>query len=89
MRVFPSIAISLSILVSCGQSQTLGEQETIRITRGGAQPSQPVPVDHFTGSVRIDSSFQTSAPAANLRSSGFCLIQAPEQRGTRIRWGRL
>jgi quercetin dioxygenase-like cupin family protein len=35
----------------------------IVIARGGSQPSQKGPAEHFTGSVRIDSRFQGSAPA--------------------------
>ena len=33
------------------------------ITRSGSQPSQKGPAEYFTGSVRIDSRFQGSAPA--------------------------
>jgi len=33
------------------------------ITKGGSQPSAKGPADWFTGSVRIDSRFQCSAPA--------------------------
>jgi 4-carboxymuconolactone decarboxylase len=62
MRIFPAIAISLSMLASGAQSQTSTEQEAIRITRSGSQPPQPGAADNFTGSVRIDSSFQASAP---------------------------
>ena len=35
----------------------------MRITRSGSQPSQKGPAEYFTGSVRIDSRFQGSAPA--------------------------
>lgn len=35
----------------------------MQITRSGSQPSQSGPVEYFTGSVRIDSRFQGSAPA--------------------------
>jgi 4-carboxymuconolactone decarboxylase len=63
MRIFPAIAISLCTLASGAQSQTSTDQETIRITRSGSQPPRPGPADNFTGSVRIDSSFQANAPA--------------------------
>jgi quercetin dioxygenase-like cupin family protein len=36
---------------------------TMEITRSGSQPSGKGPADYFTGSVRIDSRFQGSAPA--------------------------
>jgi quercetin dioxygenase-like cupin family protein len=35
----------------------------MHITRQGSQPSTAGPSEYFTGSVRIDSSFQRSAPA--------------------------
>jgi quercetin dioxygenase-like cupin family protein len=35
----------------------------MQITRSGSQPSQRGPAEYFTGSVRIDSRFQGSAPA--------------------------
>jgi quercetin dioxygenase-like cupin family protein len=35
----------------------------MEITRGGTQPSVKGPAEHFTGTVRIDPLFQTSAPA--------------------------
>jgi 4-carboxymuconolactone decarboxylase len=63
MRIFAAIAISLCTLASGAQSQTSTDQETIRITRSGSQPPRPGLADNFTGSVRIDSSFQTNAPA--------------------------
>lgn len=63
MRIFAAIAISLSMLASVGQSQTAKDLETIRITRSGSQPTRLGPAENFTGSVRIDSSFQANAPA--------------------------
>ena len=63
MRIFAAIAISLCMLASGAQSQTSTDQETIRITRSGSQPPRPGPADNFTGSVRVDSSFQANAPA--------------------------
>jgi quercetin dioxygenase-like cupin family protein len=35
----------------------------MNITRNGSQPSTPGPAEYFTGSVRVDSPFQRSAPA--------------------------
>ncbi|MGI9070972.1 MAG: hypothetical protein ACR2JB_06530 [Bryobacteraceae bacterium] len=35
----------------------------MKITRRGSQPSRQGPAENFTGSVRIDSSFQASSPA--------------------------
>ena len=63
MRILAAIAISLCMLASGAQSQTSRDKETIRITRGGSRPPRPGPADHFTGSVRVDSSFQADAPA--------------------------
>jgi 4-carboxymuconolactone decarboxylase len=63
MRIFAAIAISLCIPASGAQSQTSKDQEMISIMRCGSQPPRPGPADNFTGSVRIDSSFQANAPA--------------------------
>src|SRR5688572_6542046 len=63
MKIFAAIAISLSMLPSIAQSQSAKDLETIRITRSGLLPSRPGPAENFTGSVRIDSSFQANAPA--------------------------
>ena len=80
MRIFVAIGISLCMLASGAQSQTSRDQETIRITRNGTQPPQPAPADHFTGSARVDSSFQASAPA---RISGARVLFEP---GSRTAW---
>ena len=37
--------------------------QTITITRSGSQPSRQGPAENFTGSVRVDTSFQASEPA--------------------------
>jgi hypothetical protein len=63
MRIFAAIAISLCMLASGAQSQTSKDQEMISITRSGSQLPRPGAADNFTGSVRIDSSFQANAPA--------------------------
>ncbi len=61
-------------------SQTSAGQEPIRITRSGVQSPQAAPADHFTGSAKVDSSFQASAPA---RTSGARVLFEP---GARTAW---
>jgi 4-carboxymuconolactone decarboxylase len=80
MRILAAMAIYLCMLALGAQSQTLRDQETIRITRSGSQPSRPGPADNFTGSVRVDSSFQANAPA---RMSGARVAFEP---GARTAW---
>jgi 4-carboxymuconolactone decarboxylase len=67
MRVFAAIAISFSMLASVTHSQTAREHhrehQMIRITRSGSESPQPAPAENFTGSARIDSPFQGTAPA--------------------------
>jgi 4-carboxymuconolactone decarboxylase len=77
MRILAAMAIYLCMLALGAQSQTLRDQETIRITRSGSQPSRPGPADNFTGSVRVDSSFQANAPA---RMSGAQVAFEPAAR---------
>jgi 4-carboxymuconolactone decarboxylase len=67
-------------LASGAKGQTPNDPGAIRITRSAAQPSQPAPTDHFTGAVRIDSSFQATAPA---RRSGARVTFEP---GARTAW---
>ena len=80
MKIFATIAISVGMLASGAQSQTSTEQEAIRITRSASQPPRPAPADNFTGAARIDSSFQTNAPA---RMSGARVVFEP---GARTAW---
>jgi 4-carboxymuconolactone decarboxylase len=80
MRIFPTVAISVCMLASGAQSQPSRDRETIRITRSGTQPAQAGPADNFTGSVRVDSSFQANAPA---RMSGARVVFEP---GARTAW---
>ncbi len=80
MRILSAIAISLGILASGALSQTSKPQEAIRITRSGSQPPRQAPADNFTGSVRIDSSFQANAPA---RMAGALVMFEP---GARTAW---
>ena len=63
MRSVSAITSLFCLFAPVAQSQTPGDQETIQITRGGSQPPRPGTADNFTGSVRVDSSFQASAPA--------------------------
>jgi 4-carboxymuconolactone decarboxylase len=80
MIVLVAIGISLGMLAAGAQGQTSTGQEPTRITRSGAQPPQPAPADHFTGSARVDSPFQASAPA---RISGARVLFEP---GARTAW---
>jgi len=80
MRIFVAIAISLCMLASGTQSQTSRDDETIRITRSGSQPPRLGAADNFTGTVRVDSSFQASTPA---RISGAQVMFEP---GARTAW---
>jgi len=63
MRIYTAFAIWLSMLASLAYGQAANDREVITITRSGSQPSRSGPTENFTGSVRIDSSFQGSAPA--------------------------
>jgi len=80
MRIFSAIAISLGVRAPGAQSQTSTEPEAIKITRSASQPPRPAPADNFTGSVRIDSSFQANAPA---RMAGALVMFEP---GARTAW---
>lgn len=80
MRIFLVLGISVCMFPSGAQSQTASEQASIRITRSGAQPSQPAAAGHFAGSARVDSYFQASAPA---RISGARVMFEP---GARTAW---
>jgi len=80
MRILDAIAISVCLLAPGAKSQTSSDPGAIQITRSGDQPPQPAPTDHFTGAVRIDSSFQATAPA---RLSGARVTFEP---GARTAW---
>jgi len=80
MRIHAAIAIFLTMLASGLQSQTPNDQGAIRIMRSGSQPSRQGPVEHFTGTVRVDPLFQTTAPA---RASGALVTFEP---GARTAW---
>lgn len=80
MRVSPAIGIAFCMLAPEARSQTASDQEAIRITRSASEPPRPAPADHFTGSARVDSAFQASAPA---RISGARVLFDP---GARTAW---
>ena len=80
MRLFTTIGIALCLLTPAARSQPPAAEAAIRITRSGAQPARPAPAEHFTGSARVDSGFQASAPA---RISG---AQVTFDAGARTAW---
>ncbi len=80
MTALWSVAFFASLLASAAGSQAPGDHEAIRITRRGAQPPQPAPAQHFTGSARIEATFQAGAPG---RVSGARVTFEP---GARTAW---
>ncbi len=80
MRLITAAAIASCMLASLAQGQMAGSSQELRITRSGAQPARPAPADHFTGSARVDSPFQATAPA---RISGARVVFDP---GARTAW---
>jgi len=60
--------------------QTPAEQQAIRITRAGRQPTPPLSSDNFTGSVRMEPGFQIGEPVRI--SGGRVLFDA----GARTAW---
>jgi quercetin dioxygenase-like cupin family protein len=56
----PAVAIALSLGLSAACAT---EQPPIKVTPIGTQPSSPGGDQNFTGSVRVDSRFQATAPA--------------------------
>jgi 4-carboxymuconolactone decarboxylase len=91
MKLLATILISLSVLASAkAQTNQAGAAsgpvaqaqgpQSIRITRGGSQPSRQGPAENFTGSVRVDPLFQANAPA---RASSSLVTFEP---GARSAW---
>jgi len=80
MRVFAAIGLLLFMLASGAQSQTPGDKGAIQIIRKGSQQSRQAPVEHFTGSVRVDPLFQATAPS---HASGALVTFEP---GARTAW---
>jgi 4-carboxymuconolactone decarboxylase len=89
MKLLAATAITLSLLASASaQTNQAGaasgpqapSSQSIRIMRGGSQPSRQGPAENFTGSVRVDPLFQANAPA---RASGSLVTFEP---GARTAW---
>src|SRR2546425_1898829 len=74
MKLLAVIVISLSLLpLGCAnesrggiasvsgapQAAASDDSQTMKIMRGGSQPSQEAPAEYFTGSVRVDPSRRT------------------------------
>ena len=78
MKLPTATAIALSIGLSSASAAE--QQEPIKVTRVGTQPSSAGGDQNFTGSVRVDSRFQASAPA---RVGGGIVTFAP---GARTAW---
>ena len=60
MKIHTAAAIALSLGLSTASA---AEPAPIKVTRIGAQPSSTGGEQNFTGSVRVDSRFQATAPA--------------------------
>ena len=60
MKLLAILTTSLSVMASGSFAQ---EKPMVKVTPVGSQPSAKGPSDYFTGSVRVDSPFQGSAPA--------------------------
>jgi 4-carboxymuconolactone decarboxylase len=80
MKVVVAVGISLIVLLPSARGQASAQQESIRITRSGAQPARPAPADNFTGTARVDTPFQATSPA---RVSGARVVFDP---GARTAW---
>ena len=78
MKLLGAMAITLSLLASAF-AQT-PDSQSIRIIRGGSQPSRQGPVENFTGAVRVVPLFQANAPT---RASGSLVTFEP---GARTAW---
>ncbi|MEI7408356.1 cupin domain-containing protein [Pectobacterium aroidearum] len=70
-------AVMLSILAPAAIAEM---EEKLKITRSGSLPSQPGPESYFSGNVRIDAPFQSTAPA---RVGGATVTFEP---GARTAW---
>jgi 4-carboxymuconolactone decarboxylase len=79
---FVSLVVSAAPLQGQQEGATtpLAEQRGIVVTRSEAQTSRQAPAEYFTGSVRVEQSFQASAPG---RVSGGRVVFAP---GARTAW---
>ena len=80
MRIVAKVSILLTIAASGAWSQISTAPDAVRITRSASQSARPAPADNFTGVARIDSFYQTTAPA---RVSGGQVTFEP---GARTAW---
>ena len=84
MKQYALILASLCRLATAplhGEEAALPAQDAaVVVTRSRAQPSRPGPAENFTGSVRVDQSFQATAPG---RASGARVTFEP---GARTNW---
>ncbi len=76
MKLLAATALSLALLAPAFAQ----DSQAIRITRRGSQPSRQGPAENFTGSVRVDTPFQASAPG---RTSG---ARVTFESGARTAW---
>jgi len=60
MKSLVAATVSIALCAPVALAQT---NPMITVTRPGAQPSASGPAENFTGSVRVDSRFQGTAPA--------------------------
>jgi hypothetical protein len=77
MKSLVAATISIALCAPAALAQT---NPMITVTRPGAQSSASGPAENFTGSVRVDSRFQGTAPA---RIGGGIVTFAP---GARTAW---
>jgi quercetin dioxygenase-like cupin family protein len=74
------VATIISIVLCASPAASAQSSQMITVTRPGSQPSAAGSSDNFTGSVRVDSRFQGTAPA---RISGATVTFEP---GARTAW---
>ncbi len=77
MKSLAATILSFAVLTSSASAQSI---QMITVTHPGSQPSTAGPAENFTGSVRVDSRFQGSAPA---RIGGATVTFEP---GARTAW---
>jgi quercetin dioxygenase-like cupin family protein len=58
-----SIVLAVPAFLLCASVASAEPDKAVVVTRAGSQPSSAGSADNFTGSVRVDSRFQRSAPA--------------------------
>jgi len=82
LSLFASISAQANQAGAASRSgaASVQDSQTIKITRSGSQPSRKGPAENFTGSVRIDTQFQATAPG---RAFGARVTFTP---GARTAW---